>query len=181
MEEKNNKVWIVAVDMGYGHQRTAYPLRNFAFGGKIVNANNYNGIPVVDKIGILVGILTKYDLIVKKESIRDDTKVKDVMNNDPLVLMENMTVDDAIRAFSEHHKVDPIPVVTMDRKVIGIITRYDMVKLFREYGLGSEAKQGAAIAGKGSSILPIVVLLILAIAAGALYYLGYLGNLGSSF
>ena len=47
--EANGKAWIVAVDMGYGHQRTAYPLRDLAFGGKIVNANNYNGIDPGDK------------------------------------------------------------------------------------------------------------------------------------
>lgn len=35
--------------MGYGHQRTAYPLRDIAFHGKVVNANHYTGIPVKDK------------------------------------------------------------------------------------------------------------------------------------
>ncbi len=35
--------------MGYGHQRTAYPLRGVASGGKVVNANNYLGIPKKDK------------------------------------------------------------------------------------------------------------------------------------
>ncbi len=54
MEEKNNfnpkeKAWVIAVDMGYGHQRTAYPLRGFAFGGKVINANNYEGIVDKDK------------------------------------------------------------------------------------------------------------------------------------
>ncbi len=54
MENKNNfntneKAWIIAVDMGYGHQRTAYPLRDLAFGKKIINANNYEGIPNKDR------------------------------------------------------------------------------------------------------------------------------------
>ncbi len=43
------KAWIVAADMGYGHQRTAYPLRDIAFGDKIINANNYEGMPRKDK------------------------------------------------------------------------------------------------------------------------------------
>ncbi len=42
------KAWIVAVDMGYGHQRAAYPLRHLAEGGAIVNANHYPGIPAHD-------------------------------------------------------------------------------------------------------------------------------------
>jgi len=35
--------------MGYGHQRTAYPLRNLAPDGKVINANSYQGIPERDK------------------------------------------------------------------------------------------------------------------------------------
>jgi len=47
--KENGKVWVVAADMGYGHQRTAYPLKDIAFGGKIINANSYDGIPRKDK------------------------------------------------------------------------------------------------------------------------------------
>lgn len=38
------KAWVMTVDMGYGHQRTAYPLRKIAFAEKVVNANSYEGI-----------------------------------------------------------------------------------------------------------------------------------------
>ncbi|RJR31707.1 hypothetical protein C4569_01885 [Candidatus Parcubacteria bacterium] len=44
-----SKAHIVAVDMGYGHQRAAYPLKFMAKGGKIINANSYKGIPTSDK------------------------------------------------------------------------------------------------------------------------------------
>lgn len=43
------KCWVIAVDMGYGHQRTAYPLRHLAFEGKVINANSYEGIPEKDR------------------------------------------------------------------------------------------------------------------------------------
>ena len=56
------KMWVVAVNMGYGHQRTAYPLKDFAlfpktiehktgktFEEKIIIANDYKGIPWKDK------------------------------------------------------------------------------------------------------------------------------------
>lgn len=48
-KESNKKAWVMAADMGYGHQRTAYPLRSMAFGGKVINANSYDGIPEKDK------------------------------------------------------------------------------------------------------------------------------------
>ncbi len=47
--QESKKAWIVAADMGYGHQRTAHALRNLAFGGRVVNANNYEGMPQKDK------------------------------------------------------------------------------------------------------------------------------------
>ena len=49
------KAYVVAVDMGYGHQRAAYPLQDIAtspqFMGSeyhIINANRYAGIPKLD-------------------------------------------------------------------------------------------------------------------------------------
>ena len=44
-----NKFWVTAVNMGYGHQRTAYPLKKIALRGGIINANDYCGIPEKDK------------------------------------------------------------------------------------------------------------------------------------
>ena len=44
-----NKAWVVAVDMGYGHQRAALPFRDIAQGGEIVTANDYKGILESDK------------------------------------------------------------------------------------------------------------------------------------
>ncbi len=45
--KKMEKFWLVTVNMGYGHQRTAFPLRNFA--REILNANDYSGISETDK------------------------------------------------------------------------------------------------------------------------------------
>lgn len=43
------KAWIISVNMGYGHQRTSYPLLPIAQGDKIINANDYPGISLKDK------------------------------------------------------------------------------------------------------------------------------------
>ncbi|KKQ27745.1 MAG: hypothetical protein US42_C0006G0052 [Candidatus Magasanikbacteria bacterium GW2011_GWC2_37_14] len=48
MPVENKKAYVVAVDMGYGHQRAAYPLADLAEGG-IINANIYPGIPKADE------------------------------------------------------------------------------------------------------------------------------------
>lgn len=41
----NAKINLVAADMGYGHQRAAYPLMDIASDNKILTINNYEGIP----------------------------------------------------------------------------------------------------------------------------------------
>ncbi|MEK7124767.1 MAG: hypothetical protein AAB877_03775, partial [Patescibacteria group bacterium] len=43
------KAWVIAADMGYGHQRTAYPLKDTSPYQEIINANNYAGMPEKDK------------------------------------------------------------------------------------------------------------------------------------
>ena len=42
------RAWLVTVDMGYGHQRAAYPLARIAQGG-VINANHYPGMPDSDR------------------------------------------------------------------------------------------------------------------------------------
>lgn len=44
-----HEAWVAAVDMGYGHQRAAYPLRHLSPTGKVIIANNYEGIPKKDR------------------------------------------------------------------------------------------------------------------------------------
>ena len=118
----------------------------------------FNGLPVVDKDNNLSGILTQHDLMVVGSSIHIPTflkivreldlykkdkgliegdlkkifsmRVGDVMNKEPLTLSEDTSIEEVIKNFSEHHRVNPIPIVNADNKVIGIISRSDMIKLF---------------------------------------------------
>jgi hypothetical protein len=46
---KESKFWLVGADMGYGHQRTAFPLKDFAYKREVINVNNYKGIPWKDR------------------------------------------------------------------------------------------------------------------------------------
>jgi len=47
--EPAERAHIVTVNMGYGHQRTVHPLKDFAFSEKFIIANDYEGIPKNDK------------------------------------------------------------------------------------------------------------------------------------
>lgn len=125
---------------------------------KLLYERGFSGVPVTDDVGKLVGILTEYDMIahesvmhlptlqkvmadlpvyskdaaIFKENIKqlEAITVKDVMNTDPLVLVEDSSPQDVISLFRSHHKVNPVPVVNQARKVIGIVSRFDIIKLF---------------------------------------------------
>jgi len=124
----------------------------------IIATHNFDGVPVVDESGYLVGIITEYDLIVKGSSLHLPTfqkiltelpvyrkdrgafrkeveeleklRVRDVMNDDPLTLPEDAPFESVIAAFRDHHRVNPIPVIDTNHKVVGVVSRYDVLKLF---------------------------------------------------
>ncbi len=45
---RSRRAWVVDVNMGYGHSRAAFALRDLA-GGEVVTANDYPGIPASDR------------------------------------------------------------------------------------------------------------------------------------
>lgn len=63
----NKKINLIAADMGYGHQRAAYPLSDLA-AGEILNLNNYEGIPVWEK-EYWIGHLKSYEKISRFKKI----------------------------------------------------------------------------------------------------------------
>jgi hypothetical protein len=66
--DKNPKAWVVSVNMGYGHQRTAFPLRHLSMEGKAINANDYSGIPFYDRI-VWEGTRKVYEFISRLKGL----------------------------------------------------------------------------------------------------------------
>src|SRR3989344_2132776 len=123
---------------------------------QIIMEHGFDGVPVVDEENKLVGILTDYDLIEKSSSIHLPTfqkilenlkvlkqdssefqkevrevsalKVRDVMNNDPLTLEPETSFEEMVKAFREHQRVNPIPVIDKNKKVVGVVSRFDVLK-----------------------------------------------------
>src|SRR3989344_4770636 len=119
---------------------------------------NFDGLPVVDEEDHLLGIVTQYDLVMKssglhlptlakifedipvlrgdlgplKKSFEDIHKLpaRDLMNPDPLVIGPDELAEVGAKLFVAHHRVNPIPVVVSDRKIIGILSRRDIIELF---------------------------------------------------
>lgn len=131
---------------------------------KILSEHNFDGMPVIDKENKLVGILTEYDLISQSSLIHLPTfqkilkdmdvfgkdkshfkkefqeviaiKVKDAMNREPLTLSDGATYEEVVSAFREHHRVNPIPVINNEGHVVGVVSRYDVLKPLRHVDRG---------------------------------------------
>ena len=122
---------------------------------KVLAEHNFDGVPVVDNDNKLLGLVTEYDLINKTSAVHLPTlqvvlrnlpqfkkeeahfqeeilqlKVTDIMNKEPITLDPDIPYDEVIKLFREHHRVNPIPVIDNNRKVLGVISRFDVLRPF---------------------------------------------------
>ena len=77
------------------------------------------GIPVVDGEGHLVGIVTNRDLRFER---RLDKKIDEVMTSENLVTTHQQTDLDAAADILQANKIEKLPVVDKDNKLVGLIT-----------------------------------------------------------
>ena len=83
------------------------------------------GIPVVDEENHLVGIVTNRDLRFER---RLDRPVDDVMSKDNLVTTHQQTDLAAAAQILQENKIEKLPVVDKDNRLIGLITYKDITK-----------------------------------------------------
>ncbi len=84
-----------------------------------------SGLPVVDKQGTLVGICTNRDMRFEPDFSR---KVSEIMTPMPLVVAkEGVSKEEALELLSAN-KVEKLPIVNEENKLVGLITVKDFVK-----------------------------------------------------
>ena len=83
------------------------------------------GIPVVDDDSRLVGIVTNRDLRFQRDGNR---LIDDVMTKDNLIVTHQQTDLDAASQILLEHKIEKLPVVDDDNRLIGLITYKDITK-----------------------------------------------------
>lgn len=83
------------------------------------------GIPVVDSENLLVGIVTNRDLRFQ----RDMTKlIENVMTSENLITTQQSTDLEAAADILQQYKIEKLPVVDNNNKLIGLITYKDITK-----------------------------------------------------
>lgn len=83
------------------------------------------GIPVVDDDRKLVGIVTNRDLRFEKNLSR---LIDEVMTSENLVTTTQSTNLDEAAAILQQHKIEKLPVVDADGRLIGLVTYKDITK-----------------------------------------------------
>ncbi len=109
---------------------------------ELMEKEHIRRLPVVDKDGSLIGIVTERDLVKASPSdatLLDKWEVKSMMSKLPIekimtrqviTITEDMPLEEAARVMADK-KVSGLPVLR-DNKVVGILTETDIFKVFLE-------------------------------------------------
>ena len=92
----------------------------------IMKEHKIGGIPVIDDDNLLVGIVTNRDLrFEKKRSL----PVNDVMTSENLIVTKDGEDFAKAEQMLREHRIEKLPVVDDDGKLVGLITYRDIIKL----------------------------------------------------
>ena len=83
------------------------------------------GIPVVDDEGHLVGIVTNRDLRFERDM---NKRIDEVMTKENLVTTNQTSDLETAAQILQEHKIEKLPVVDKDNKLVGLITYKDITK-----------------------------------------------------
>ncbi|AEG81011.1 MULTISPECIES: IMP dehydrogenase [Corynebacterium] len=107
-----------------------------------------SGLPVVDDNGTLLGICTNRDMRFEQDF---SIKVSEIMTRMPLVVAEEgVTKQQALNLLSAN-KVEKLPIVDKQGKLVGLITVKDFVKT-EQYPHASKDSTGRLLVGAGIGV-----------------------------
>ncbi len=93
---------------------------------RLMRENKIGGIPVVDENRYLKGIVTNRDLRFEKLRSRP---ISEVMTKDKIVTTSDGTDLATAEDILQEHKIEKLPVVDADKKLVGLITYRDIIKV----------------------------------------------------
>jgi CBS domain-containing protein len=143
---------------------TVNPTETVEAAVKIMEERQIGGLPVVDEQGTIVGLLSEGDLLVREAPFKPPLyitllgsiiyfespghfhehmkkalgmMVQDVMTANPVTTSPDASLADAAQLMIDK-KVDRLPVVT-DNRLVGILTRHDLVNALRPQTFAAES------------------------------------------
>jgi len=93
---------------------------------KLMRENSIGGIPIVDENNFLKGIVTNRDLRFEKKG---DRPIVEVMTSQNIVTTVDGTDLSTAEGILQENKIEKLPVVDKNNKLIGLITYRDIIKV----------------------------------------------------
>ena len=135
---------------------------------KIMADYKISGVPVVDRNGKLVGILTNRDLRFEKNTNR---YVKDLMTKMPLVTAKEGISLDSAEDILHEHKIEKLPIIDDEGYLKGLITikdiqkkktypnankdKFGRLRVAAAVGVGNGVERAAALVGAGVDVIVV--------------------------
>lgn len=92
---------------------------------ELMTKHRIGGIPIVDKKGFLIGIVTNRDL---RFETSDDRTLGEIMTHERLITAEEGTTLEKAEEILQSHKVEKLPITNKQGKLVGLITFKDIEK-----------------------------------------------------
>ncbi len=92
---------------------------------KIMRESRIGGIPIINNEGKLVGILTNRDLRFQRDMTRS---VTEVMTTEKMITAKKGTSLDDAEVILQEYKIEKLPIVDEEYKLIGLVTYKDIIK-----------------------------------------------------
>jgi len=110
---------------------------------QLVKEKGISGLPIIDNRGILKGILTNRDM---RFTSNLDQKIGDYMTSKNLITVtDDITMEEA-KKLLHINKIEKLPVIDKDNKLIGLITLKDILKAAK-FPAASKDKYGRLLVG----------------------------------
>lgn len=99
---------------------------------RLMDEHHLHHVPVVNEMGLLVGIVTERDLLLAASHYgAADIEVAEIMHQGALTASPAMTIAQAAQLMLQK-RIGGLPVVDEQQQVIGVITETDLLKAFVE-------------------------------------------------
>lgn len=115
--------------------RAVRPETSLKAAAAMMAAYSLSGLPVVDADGRPLGVVSEADILAKERAQRgrrtakdDAVSVREAMTGPPITVDHDVSVDVA-RTLMAEHDVRRLPVIERDGRVVGVISRTDLVRV----------------------------------------------------
>ncbi len=105
---------------------------------KLMAENKIGGIPIIDNDRSLKGIITNRDLRFEKDVAKP---VAEVMTSEKIITTNEGTSLEQAEEILQQHKIEKLPVVSENNKLLGLITYRDIIKV-KEHPISCKDKFG---------------------------------------